>query len=106
MSKKTLTPHIDYLDECLILLKQKTVEAKSYLQDVRWQDMGETENREKEFKFQATLVDKYVAWLNEYAKLSGVIAAFNDLNQTEDKDIRKGSSKSAFAEMVKDGEFD
>ena len=99
-------PHIDYLEDCLQLLKDKTSEAKEYLQQVRWQELDETDNREKEFKFQATLVDKYVAWLNEYAKLSGVTAAFNDMNKVEEKEVRKGSSRSAFAEMVKEGEFD
>lgn len=104
-TKKTITPHLDYLEDCLTLLKTKTTEAREYLNDVRWQDMGEAENREKEFKFQATLVDKYVVWLNEYAKLSGIIEAFNDMKQVEEKEVRKGSSRSAFAEMVKEGEF-
>ena len=106
VSKKTLTPHIDYLDDCLELLKDKTSEARDYLQQVRWQDMSETEDREKEFKFQATLINNYVSWLNEYAKLSGITSAFNDLNKVEEKEVRKGSSRSAFAEMVKEGEFD
>ena len=37
-------------------------EAKSDMQDVRWQDLAEVVDREKEFKFQSTMVDKYVAW--------------------------------------------
>ena len=105
-TKKELKPHIDYLDDCLELLTSKISEAKRYLYDVKWQDLPETEDREKEFKFQATLVDKYVAWLNEYSKLSGMVDALNEMNNTDDKEIRKGSYKSAFAEMIKDGDFE
>ena len=105
-SKKELKPHLDYLEECLELLKEKISEAKSYMQDVRWQDLAEVVDREKEFKFQSTMVDKYVAWLNEYAKLSGVIDAFDELTEVEDKDIRKGSYRSAFADKVKKGQYE
>lgn len=103
---KQLKPHIDYLDDTLTLLKEKTDEAKGYLRDIRWQDLDAAEDREREFKFQATLLNSYVSWLNEYAKLSGVIQAFQDLNGTEEKEVRKGSSRSAFAEMIKEGKID
>lgn len=107
MAKKELKPHLDFLDETIKLLKQKTTEAKQYLDDVRWQDMDATEDREREFKFQATLINSYVNWLNEYAKLSGIIEAFKDLEgKAEEKEVRKGSSRSAFAEMIKSGEFE
>ena len=105
-SKKELKPHIDYLDDCLALLKTKVGEAKEYLTDVRWQDLGGSEEREKEFKFQSTLVNNYVAWLNDYAKLSGLVDALNELNKSEEKEVRKGSFRSPFAEMVKGGELD
>lgn len=107
MAKTTkLTPHIDYLDECLDLLRIKIGESREYLSDVRWQDLTEVDDREKEFKFQASMVDKYTAWLSEYARLSGLTDKLKELEQTDDKDIRKGSYKSAFAEMSKNGEFD
>lgn len=107
MAKATkLTPHIDYLDECLFLLREKIGESKQYLSDIRWQDLSETEDREREFKFQATLLDKYTSWLGEYARLSGMTDKLKELEQTDDKDVRKGSYKSAFAEMSKNGDFD
>lgn len=106
MSKKTLEPHLDYIEECLGILKIKIEEAKEYLKDTPWKEVPAVDDREKEFKFQATLIDRYVSWQNEYAKLSGIIESFKDLNQVDDKEVRKGSSRSAFAEMIKEGKFD
>lgn len=106
MSKnKELKPHVDYLDDCLLILRQKIGEAKEYMDDVRWQDLTEVDQREKEFKFQATMVNNYVSWLNEYAKLTGLTEALSELNKTEEKEVRKGSFKSSYAEMVKNGEI-
>lgn len=105
-SKKIITPHVDYLDECLAVLKQKTNEAKQYLENVRWQDLETAEEREKEFKFQSSLTSQYVTWLNEYAKLSGITEKLTELLGTQEKDVRKGSYKSVYATMLKDGEFD
>ena len=104
--QKQLKPHIDYLDDCLALLRQKIGESKEYLDDVRWQDLDSADDRDKEFKFQANLLDKYVAWLSEYARLSGIIEKLNELEGTDEKEIRKGSFRSPFAEMNKNGEFD
>lgn len=104
--QKQLKPHVDYLDECLSLLRQKVGESKEYLNDVRWQDLVSAEDRDKEFKFQANLLDKYVAWLSEYARLSGIIEKLNELEGTDEKETRKGSYRSAFAEMNKNGEFE
>lgn len=107
MSKnKELKPHLDYIEDCLGVLKDKVNQAKQYLRDIPWAEMTVLEDREKEFKFQATLVDKYTHWINEYARLSGVIDAFKELDKTEEKEVRKGSSRSAFAQMIKDGELE
>lgn len=103
---KELNPHVDYLDECLGLLIEKIGETKRYLADVRWQDLTEIDQREREFKFQATLMDKYVAWINEYARLSGIVEAFQELNGTDEKQVRKGSHRSEYAQMIKNGDFD
>lgn len=104
--KKELKPHLDYLEDCLQLLRQKIGESKEYMHDIRWQDVAEVEGREKEFKFQATLMNNYVSWLNEYARLSGIMDAFKEMEGIDDKEVRKGSSRSAYAEMIKQGEFD
>lgn len=105
MAKNKLDPHVEYLDECLSLLRQKIGENREYLDTVRWQDLQD-ENREREFKFQAELMTKYVSWLNEYARLSGIVEAFQEMTGAEDKEVRKGSFKSSYAEMIKEGKFD
>jgi hypothetical protein len=62
---------------------------------------------EKEFKFQSGLFNNYITWITQYADLSGMVATLKDLTDTGDtKDIRKGSSKSKYAEMVKEGKLD
>ena len=106
MSKNKLAPHVDFLDEALEVLRAKTFDAKRYLDDVRWEDMKEVEDREREFKFQKTLVDSYVVWLNEYARMSGVLDKLMELDTSLQKDVRKGSYRSRYMEMLKNNELD
>lgn len=107
MGKKSLKPHVEYVDECLELLKKKLGEAKQYLDDVRWEDMVEVEDREKEFKFQAKLVDSYVGWLNEYSSISGMVEKLKEYEGTQNqKETRKGSFRSTYAELIKEGLLD
>lgn len=106
MATKQLKPHVDYIDETLDLLRQKIGEMREYLDDVRWQDLTEADDREKEFKFQATLLNQYVSWLTEYTRISGMVEALNEINMTDEKEVRKGSSRSAFAEMIKNGDIE
>lgn len=104
--KKDLTPHVEFLHEALTVLRDKTEEAKTYLSEVSWQTIKDVDDKEKEFKFQKTLVDSYVLWLNEYAKMSGILERLEELDVDVQKDVRKGSFRSKYADMIKNGELD
>lgn len=104
---KDLKPHIDYVDHCLELLKNKIEDCNDYLNTVKWTDKENQDEMEKEFKFQSGLLNSYINWITQYADLSGMVSQLKEFTKTDEtKDIRKGSNRSAFAEMNKAGEFD
>lgn len=104
---KDLKPHIDYVEHCLELLRDRLDECNDYMNDVKWSEKVTQDDREKEFKFQAGLFSNYITWISQYADLSGMISTLKELTNTGDtKDVRKGSSKSAYADMVKAGELE
>ena len=65
MSKqlKKLNPHIDYVEECLELLKDRLDDCNDYLNTVKWSEKETQDDMEKEFKFQAGLFNNYITWL-------------------------------------------
>lgn len=104
---KVLSPHIDYVEHCLDLLRDRLEDCNDYLNSVKWTEKDTQDEREKEFKFQAGLLTNYITWISQYADLSGMVAELKELTKTEEsKDIRKGSNKSAYADMVKAGDFE
>lgn len=103
---KTLNPHIDYVEHCLELLKDRLEDCNDYLNTVKWTEKETQDEMEKELKFQAGLFNNYITWITQYADLSGMVSTLKELTNTGDtKEIRKGSSKSAYAEMLRAGEF-
>lgn len=110
MSKqlKKLNPHIDYVEECLELLKDRLDDCNDYLNTVKWSEKETQDDMEKEFKFQAGLFNNYITWLSQYTDISGMITALKEFTHTTEdlKEVRKGSNKSAYAAMLKGGELD
>lgn len=104
---KDLKPHIDYIEHCLELLRDKIDECNDYMNSIKWSEKNTQDEMEKEFKFQAGLFNNYITWITQYADLSGMVSTLKELTNTGDtKDVRKGSSKSAYAEMLKEGKLD
>jgi hypothetical protein len=104
---KNLTPHIDYVEHCLELLKDRLEDCNDYLNTVKWTEKDNQDDMEKEFKFQSGLFNNYITWITQYADLSGMVSTLKDLTNTGDvKEVRKGSNKSAYADMLKSGELD
>ena len=105
--KSKSVPHIKYVEHCLELLKARIDECNDYMNTVRWSNKDNQKEMEDEFKFQSGLLNNYISWLNQYSELSGMIDELKELTNTdEDKELRKGSTKSAYAEMVKRGELE
>jgi hypothetical protein len=103
---KNLTPHIDYVEHCLDLLRDRLDECNDYMATVKWTEKNTEDEREKEFKFQAGLMNNYITWISQYADLSGMVSELKELTNTGDvKEVRKGSNKSAYADMLKAGEL-
>lgn len=103
---KDLKPHVDYVEHCLELLRDKLDECNDYMNSIKWSEKNTQDEMEKEFKFQSGLFNNYITWISQYADLSGMVSQLKELNKTDEtKDIRKGSSRSAFAEMNKAGEL-
>lgn len=104
---KELKPHIDYVEHCLELLRDKLQDCNDYLNTVKWTDKDNQEEMEKEFKFQSSLLNNYITWISQYADLSGMASSLKEFTKTDDvKEVRKGSSRSAYAEMIKGGDLD
>lgn len=104
---KELKPHIDYVEHCLELLRDKLQDCNDYLNTVKWTDKDNQEDMEKEFKFQSGLLNNYITWISQYADLSGMASSLKEFTKTDDeKDVRKGSSRSAYAEMLKSGDLE
>ena len=101
-AKAKASPHVQYMDHCLELLRDRIDECNDYMNTVKWSEKGDQKEREDEFKFQSGLLNSYINWLNQYTELSGMVSQLKELTQTEDdKETRKGSVRSAYAEMVK-----
>lgn len=104
---KDLKPHNDYVEHCLELLKDKLEDCNDYLNTVKWTDKENQDDMEKEFKFQSGLLNNYITWISQYADLSGMVSQLKEFTKTDEiKDVRKGSNRSAYADMVKGGELD
>ena len=106
-ASKNIKPHIDYVEHCLDLLKDRLDDCNDYLNTTKWTEKDTQEEMDKEFKFQSGLFNNYITWITQYADLSGMLSTLKELTQTdENKDVRKGSNRSAYAEMMKSGEID
>lgn len=107
MSKAKIKPHVDYVEHCLDLLKQRIDECNDYMNTVKWTEQPSQKDMEVEFKFQSGLLNSYISWLNQYTELSNMVSTLSELTKTdESKETRKGSSRSVYAEMLKNGELE
>ncbi|MDC7249861.1 MAG: hypothetical protein PQJ49_08105 [Sphaerochaetaceae bacterium] len=105
MAKKPTNSDIEFIEESLIDLKVQLDNIKTYLETNPWIDIDDENKKQREFKFQATLYDNYNKWLEKYMELSGIVEFYNEANQEDEEELRKGYKENELMEKIKRGEI-
>lgn len=103
MARKINDSEVEFIEKSLIDLNVQLDNIKTYLDGNPWINIQDENKQQREFKFQASLYDKYNVWLEKYMELSGIIDYYNEANAEKDDKLRKGYKDNALMDMIQDG---
>ena len=66
MPRKINKKEVAFIEETLIDLQVQLDNIKTYLDSNVWVNIDDENKKQREFKFQASLYDKYNTWLEKY----------------------------------------
>ena len=103
--RKVTKEDLDFIEKTLLDLKIQLDNIKTYLDSNSWVNIQKDAQRQKEFRFQAELYDKYQKWLEKYMELSGIIEFYNESNKDKGDKLRKGFQENHLQNLLKNGEL-
>lgn len=105
MQRKIKNSEVIFIEESLVDLQVQLDNIKTYLDSTPWVNIEDEVKREKEFKFQSSLYDKYAGWLQKFMELSGIIDFYNESNKKKEDTLRKGYKENHLMQTLIKGEL-
>lgn len=105
MARKVKTKEVEFIEESLTDLRVQLDNIKTYLDTNPWINKKEEDVKQREFKFQAALYDKYNVWLEKYMELTGIVEYYNQANSDKNDKLRQGYKPNALMDMVQGGDL-
>lgn len=101
-SRKPNLGDLNYLDRKMGIIKMQMDSIEEYLANHKWEDIEDSDARQKEFKLQRELTEGLMQWSEQYTELCGIMDVYRKMESMKGgKALRSGQQVSGIQEFVK-----
>lgn len=93
----------EFVKNSLEELKVQLDNIKVYLETKPWMGVEDENKQQREFKFQTSLFDSQLKYIEKYMELSGIVDFYNESQLNKESKLMKGFSENPMMDILKEG---